>query len=137
MAAEVVLSLLAHCERAGHRHFHLPAGVALEELQIIDLDWPHAANRPDNARHWIGVAGPVERCSRMVDVDSLEGSRESVRIAFAPYLSIGDDIETGLLLRLDREDRRVVLGFGQERLGDAISTTAILSIPNWRARGVV
>ena len=38
---------------------------------------------------------------------------------FTPYLSIGDDIETGLLLRLDREDRRVVLGFGQERIGDA------------------
>jgi hypothetical protein len=37
-----------------------PAGVALEELQVVDLDWPHAANRPDNARHWIGVARPVE-----------------------------------------------------------------------------
>jgi two-component system NtrC family sensor kinase len=32
----------------------------------------------DNARHWIGVAGPVERCSRMVGVDSLKGSRVSI-----------------------------------------------------------
>ena len=38
---------------------------------------------------------------------------------FTPYLSIGDDIETGLVLRLDRQNRRVVVGFGQERLGDA------------------
>ena len=38
---------------------------------------------------------------------------------FTPYLSIGDDIETGLVLRLDRQNRRVVLGFRQERLGDA------------------
>jgi hypothetical protein len=50
---------------------------------------------------------------------SLEGSREPIGIAFTPYLSIGDDIETGLLLRPDRQDRRVILGFGQERLGNA------------------
>jgi hypothetical protein len=92
--------------------------VALEELQVVDLDWPYAVNRPDDPRHWIGVAGPVER-SRIDDVDSLEGSREPIGIAFTPYLSIGDDIETGLLLRPDRQDRRVVLGFGQERLRNA------------------
>jgi hypothetical protein len=34
----------------------------------------------------------------MGDVDSLESSREPVRIAFTPYLSNGDDIETGALI---------------------------------------
>jgi hypothetical protein len=93
--------------------------VALEEFQVVNLDRPHSANRPDDPRHWIWVAGPVERRSRMEDVYSLEGSREPIGIAFTPYLSIGDDIETGLLLRSDRQDRRVVLGFGQERLRNA------------------
>jgi hypothetical protein len=55
---EVVLSLLTHCERAGHRHFHLPAGVALEELQVVDLDWAHAANRPDDAGTGLFVSAP-------------------------------------------------------------------------------
>src|SRR5262249_55933696 len=107
---EVVLGLLAHGERAGHRHFHLPISVALEEFQVADLDRPHAAYRPDDPRHWIGVSGPVERRSRIDDVYSLEGSREPIGIAFTPYLSIGDDIETGLLLRPDRQDCCVVLG---------------------------
>src|SRR5262249_26376239 len=116
---EIVLGLLAHGKRAGYRNFHLPISVALEEFQVADLDRPHAAYRPDDPRHWIGVSGPVEGCTGMDNVNSLKGSREPIGIAFAPYLSIGDDVETGLLLSLDRDDRRVILGFGQERLGNA------------------
>jgi hypothetical protein len=48
------------------------------------------------------------------DIDTLEGSREPVGVAFTPYLSIGDDVETCLLLRPNRQDRCVVLGFGQD-----------------------
>ena len=116
---EVVLRLLRHRERAGHRDLHPARRVALEELQVLDLDRVPAADLADDARHRVRVARAVERRARVVDVDAVERGGEAVGVALAPDLAVGDDVEPGFLLRLDRHDRRVVLRLGEERLGDA------------------
>ena len=59
------------------------------------------------------MARPVERDAGIVDVDALERGREAVRIALAADFAVGHDVEPGPLLRLDRDDRRVVLRLGE------------------------
>ena len=55
------------------------------------------------------MAGAVERRAGIVDVDAFERGGEAVGVAFAPHLAVGDDVESGALLVVDREQRRVVL----------------------------
>ena len=69
-----------------------------------------AADLADDARHWIRMAGPVERGARIVEIDPLERSGEAVRVAFAALFTVGNDIEAGALLVSDCEKRRIVLG---------------------------
>src|SRR5262249_29166850 len=65
------------------------------------------------------MARAVERAARIVDVDAFERGGEAVRIALAPDLAVGDDVEPGLLLRADGEHRAIVLCLRQVRLGHA------------------
>jgi hypothetical protein len=65
------------------------------------------------------MARTVERDAGLIDVNTIERGREPVRIAFAADLAVGNDVESRVLLRLDREHRRVVLRLGEERFGDA------------------
>ncbi len=65
------------------------------------------------------MAAAIQRRARIVEIDALERGRKSVRVALAADLSVGDDVEAGFLLRLDRHDGRIVLGLGQIRLGHA------------------
>src|SRR5262249_23222928 len=44
---------------------------------------------------------------------------EAVGVALAPDLTVGDDVEPGLLLGANRQQRGVVLRLGEPRLGDA------------------
>ena len=59
----VVLRLLGHRERPGHRHLDRTVGVRLEELQVTDLDRTAPGDRPDDPRHRVGVpASGRARC---------------------------------------------------------------------------
>ncbi len=49
----------------------------------------------------------------VVEVDALERGREAVRVALAPDLAVADDVEAGVFLRADRDQRRVVLRLGE------------------------
>ena len=73
-----------------------------------------AADRTDDARDRIGMARAVEGRARVVDVDAVERGRESVRVALAAHLAVGDDVEAGALLIPDGQQRRVVLRLLQE-----------------------
>jgi hypothetical protein len=114
----VVLRLLAHRERAGHGHFDVARRVRAQELEVVNLDGVLAADLADNARNRIRMARPVERDARPVDVDAFERGREPVRIAFAANFTVGDDVESRLLLRPDREHGRIVLRLGETGFGD-------------------
>jgi len=57
------------------------------------------------------MAAAVERGTGIVEIDALEFGREPVRIAFAPYLAIGDDVEARALLIEDREPCCIILRF--------------------------
>jgi hypothetical protein len=65
------------------------------------------------------MARPIEGRAGVVDVDALERGGEAVRVALAPDLSVGDDVESRVLLGADREQRRGVLRLVEPRRGDA------------------
>ena len=52
---------------------------------------------------------PSRHLRRVVAVHAVERGGEAVRIAFAPHLAVGDDVETGAFLVADGENGRVVL----------------------------
>ena len=110
---EVVLRLLRHRERAGHRDLDGARGVGAQEFHVVDFDRMLAPHLAGDARHRIGMAGAVERGAGIVDVDAFERGGEAVGVAFAPHLAVGDDVEAGALLVVDREQRRVVLRLRQ------------------------
>src|SRR6185436_8780131 len=53
------------------------------------------------------------RRARIVEIDSLERGRETVRVTLAADFPVGDDVEAGLFLHADGQYRRVVLRLGQ------------------------
>src|SRR5262245_36155332 len=55
----------------------------------------------------------------VVDVNAIERGCEAVRVALAPDLAVGDDVEPSLLLCPDREHGRVVLRLLEPRLGNS------------------
>src|SRR3954466_7274281 len=67
---------------------------------------PHHAHDAWNDRK---TAGAVWRLARVIAVDTVERGRETVGIAFAPLLTVGNDVEPGALLLVDCDQRRVIL----------------------------
>jgi hypothetical protein len=65
--------------------------------------------RADDTRHRNGPAIPVDHRARLFDVDAVERGGETIGIAFAPLLAVGDDVEAGALLVAYCKDRGVVL----------------------------
>src|SRR6266446_7070860 len=55
------------------------------------------------------LSRPRHGDARVVEVEACERGGEAVRVAFAPGLAVGDDVEARLLLRPDGEERGVVL----------------------------
>jgi len=78
-----------------------------------------AADPPDDPRYRVRMAGTVEGAARVVEVDPFERRGKAVRIAFAPDFAVRNDVEAGILLGPDREQRRVVLRHGEIRLLDS------------------
>ena len=115
----VVLRLAAHGERAGHGDLHLAGGVRLQEQQVLDLDRVAAADRAGDARHRVGVSGTVERGAGVVQVHAVQRGGEAVAVALAPDLAVGDDVQPGVFLRADRDQRGVLPGLLQVGLGHA------------------
>ena len=91
----------------------------MQEFNVADLYGVLAADLADDARHWIRMAGPVERGAWIVDIDPLERSSEAIRVAFATLLPVRDDIEPGTLLVANSENRCIVLRFFEEFRIDA------------------
>ena len=105
----VVLRLLGHRERPRHGHLHRARRVRAQELEVAHLHRVLALDRADHARHRVRMAAAVQRRARVVDVDAFERGREAVRVALAPHLAVGDDVQPGALLVGDREPRGVVV----------------------------
>jgi hypothetical protein len=55
------------------------------------------------------VAAAVERGARVVDVDAVQRGREPVGVALPARLAVGQDVQAGLLLRPDGQQRGVAL----------------------------
>jgi hypothetical protein len=93
--------------------------MALQEFEILDLHRVLAAHFPGDPRQLDWVSGAIESFAGIVDVDAFERGREAVRIAFAPDLAVGDDVEPEFLLCADREQRGVVLRLRKPRFRHA------------------
>ena len=113
----VDLRLLRHCERPWHRHLDASLCVTAQELKIAHADRVAPADFSNHPGHGIRMTAAIQRHAGIVEVDTVEGGRKAVRIAFAADLSVGDDVEPRILLGFDGNERRVVLGFSQMRLG--------------------
>ena len=89
--------------------------IGAQETRVARLDRLPAANGTDDSRHRLGAARRARRrLAGIVDIDAVERRRETVGIALAPHLAIGDDIDAGALLIADRQQRRVILRLFQE-----------------------
>jgi len=97
----------------------VPLRVAAQELEVPDTDRVPPADRTDYAWHGIRVAAAVQGTARIVEVDAFEGRSEAIRVALAADLAVSDVIESGILLRLDRRDGRIVLRLREIQLGNA------------------
>ena len=115
----VVLRLLRHRERTRHGDLDGAVGVGPEELEVADFHRVLAADRADDPRHRVGVAAAVEGGAGIVDVDTLQGRGEAVRVALPPHLAVGDDVEPGAFLVDDGKHGGVVLGLVEPLRGDA------------------
>ena len=96
-AVAVDLRLLRHRERPRHGDLHLPVGVRAQEFEVFDLHRVFAADLAHDARHRIRMTAAIERAARVVEIHAFERGGETIRIAFAADLAIGDDVEPGLL----------------------------------------
>ena len=73
----------------------------------------------DDSRHGVLVTRAIERDAGIVEIDAVEGRRESIGVALPPHLAVGDQVDASPLHVLDGESGRVVLGLVEERLRDA------------------
>src|SRR5690348_12982614 len=62
------------------------------------------------------MSRPVERRSRVVEINTRKRGGEAVRVALPADLSVGDDVEARFFLRLDGQHRSIILSLRQERL---------------------
>src|ERR1700682_722704 len=89
----------------------------------------HSADGADDPRHRVGMSGAVQRHAGVVEVHALECGGETVRVALAPHLTVGDDVDARALHVPDRHHRRVVLRLLQEVRCDAPDLQG--SRPRW------
>jgi hypothetical protein len=94
-------------------------GIGPQELHVVDADRVTAADPAGDPRHEHRLAAAIERLSRIVEVDAVQGGGEVVGVALAADLAVRDDVEPGALLVLNGDPRGVVLGFAQVRIVDA------------------
>ncbi len=89
--------------------------MAPEKFEINDFDGLASSDRADDSRDGIGMAAAVQRHSGIVEVDTVKGGSETIRVAFAADFSVGNDIEARVFLRLDCHECGVFLRFRQVR----------------------
>ena len=99
---EIVLRLLRHGERARDCDLYHAICVGAQKSDIIGLDRILAADLPGDARNRIGVTGAIECGTRIVDVYPLKSCCKTIGVAFATHLAVGDNVEPGPFLIMDR-----------------------------------
>src|SRR5690606_19792221 len=109
IAIVLVLYLLRERERSRQRDSDPARGGSAQELDVADRHGPRAAHRADDSRHGGAFADPIDDRAGPLDVDPFERGRETVRVALAAHLAVGDHVEAGALHVADREQRGFVL----------------------------
>ena len=113
----LVPRLLGHRERARQGDLDRAVGVRAQELDVAHLDRAAPAHGGDDPRHGPGLARAGQHRGRRVCVDAVECRGEPVRVALAADLAVGDGVDPRAFHVADRDNRRVILRLGQERLG--------------------
>src|SRR5580692_9527305 len=91
----VVLRLLGHRERSGHRHLDGPVGVGPQEGECFDIHRVPSPDRPADPGYRVRMAAAVQRGAGVVDVDAVQRGRERVGVALPSDLAVGDDVQPG------------------------------------------
>ena len=100
--------------RAGQRELQLLCGVRPRDLRFKGM---HAPLQPDRAHHLghhrVIAIVPDAHLDLVLEVDALDRFEKAVHEVLATLLTVGDDVQTGVLLLLDPEQRGVALGLAQ------------------------
>ncbi len=92
----------------------------------------------DHARHRRGAPACGANLARMLGVDALQREGETVGVALAADLAVGDDVDAGAFHVADREDRGVVLRLlpairrGMRQMSCACDARHAVRVPAWR-----
>ncbi len=102
--------------RAGQGELELPLRMRAREPCLGRVDPGLRAQRPDHRRHQRLVAVVADAELHLaVEIDALDRLEEAVHEVLPRLLAVGDDVDAGVLLRLQPEERRVALRLGERR----------------------
>src|SRR5262249_44677327 len=77
-----------------------------------------SADRTYNTRDRVGMTASIQCRAGIIEVDPIQRRRKAVGVALAPDLSIGDDVESRILLCLDGHEGRIIHGLLKVGLGN-------------------
>ena len=100
--------------RAGQGEFQLARGVGAGDAGLIGMDAALQPQRRHHLRHHRLVAVFADSHLDLVgEIDALDLLQKAVDEMLARLLALGDDVDAGVLLQLDRQQRGVALGARQ------------------------
>ena len=118
VAVEAVGDGVDDRHRPGQGELELALRVRTRETRLGCVDAARQAQRPDHLRHHRVVAVVADaHLDLVLEVDALDLLQKAVHEVLARLLAVADDVEAGVFLRLDPEQRRV--GLGARELGTA------------------
>ena len=95
--------------RYWNRDLDRTAGVGAQEFNVTDLHGMAPPDLANDTRHYGRRAAAADRFAGIVEIEAVESVGEAVRIADAPDLAVGDDIQPGVFLVADGEQGGVIL----------------------------
>ena len=113
---ELVLHLLTHGEGTRQGDLCQAICIGAQELHVAQLDGARAPDLADDARYGRPIACPVDDHCRILVVDAFQCRGETVGVAFAAHLAVGDDVDAGALHVAYGDEGGVVLGLLEPRL---------------------
>ena len=100
-----------HWPRQGE--FHSAAGLAAQEMRVVDVDRVRSRDGPDDDRN-IGIVTVADAYGFLVlEIDTLEVLDEGGDEVPAALLTVGDNVDARVLLIEQGEPYRVTLALGQ------------------------
>ena len=107
-------------DRIGDRHrprqgeFEAPRRMRAGDQRLVGVDAVAPAQRAGDGRHVSLIAVVANADAHAAgEIDAVDACEKTVHEMLTRLLAVGDDVDAGILLNLQREQRRVALAFGE------------------------